>query len=271
VPTCGLLAIGNELLNGEIRDRNLYTLSRRLTQLGVTVSGAAIARDRPARIREAIHFLLDQRPDLVVCTGGLGPTEDDLTLQALAEALESPLVHVDQARRLIDQQYEDLRSQGYLREPGPEAARAKMAQLPTGGTPLPNPCGTAPGVMIEHQETLLFVLPGVPAEMEAILEASILPALRDRFELDAWVEGALRVHVDDEAEVAQPLGEVSRRHPDVYLKSLAQPFPAAREEGLRVIATTQAASEEEAQDAVEAALADLKEALEKAGLEVTQT
>jgi molybdenum cofactor synthesis domain-containing protein len=270
VPTCSLLAIGNELLNGEIRDRNIYALGQRTTQLGFTVSGAVIARDGSETIQAAVRFLLDQRPDLLICTGGLGPTQDDLTLQALAKALQRPLEDSDQARRLVEEQYEQLLDRGYLHHSGPEAAREKMSRVPEGATPLPNPIGTAPGVMIEHQATLIYVLPGVPAEMEAILTESILPQLRERFELGAWAQSALRVYVSDEAEVAQPLEDVGRRHPNVYLKSLARPFPAASEEGLRVIVATQAPSEAEAKETVERALTDLRQTFEDAGHRVSQ-
>ncbi|MGC9350093.1 MAG: competence/damage-inducible protein A [Anaerolineae bacterium] len=270
MPTCSLLAIGNELLNGEIRDRNLYTLSRRMTRLGFTVNAAVIARDESTTIREAVRFLLNPEPDLLICTGGLGPTQDDLTLKALAKALQRPLEDSDQARRLVEEQYERLFARGYLHHAGPEVAREKMARVPEGATPLPNPIGTAPGVLMEHQTTLVYVLPGVPAEMEAILTESILPSLRDRFELGAWAQGALRVYVEDEAAVAQPLEEVGSRHPDVYLKSLARPFPAASEEGLRVIVTAQAPSEAEAEEAVERALTDLRRTFEDAGHQVSQ-
>ncbi len=269
IPAASLLAIGNELLNGEIRDINLHTLSRRLTRLGFNVRQAAIAQDTISDITASLNFLLCREPDLLICCGGLGPTEDDRTLMALAQALSRPLAPSATARRLIESQYKSLQAQGYLNHRGPEEARSKMARLPEDAKPLPNPVGTAPGVKLQHGRTLIYVLPGVPAELEAIFDASIIAELQARFELGVWVEGSLRVHVDDEAEVAAPLREVQGQHSAVYLKSLAQPFPAASREGLRIIAAALAREEEAADKAVEDALYDLRRKLEDAGLQVS--
>ncbi|MBN1249404.1 MAG: competence/damage-inducible protein A [Anaerolineae bacterium] len=266
MPRCSLLAIGNELLNGEIRDLNLHSLGRRLTRLGFTVTGAVISPDQPASIAEGLLFLLDHNPDVVICCGGLGPTEDDLTLSAIAGAVGRPLTLNVEARQMVERHYDQLMDRGYLHQRGPEAARVKMATLPQDAQPLPNPIGTAPGVLLVIDDTRLYVLPGVPAELEAMFDDTVAPQLGRSFESGGFVEQALRVHVDDEADVATPLKEVRHRHPDVYLKSLAQPFPAAGREGLRIIATAQATNADEAEAAVTAALQDLREVLDKAGL-----
>ncbi len=181
MPTCSLLAIGNELLNGEIRDLNLYTLSQSLTHLGFCVNQAVIVRDSPASIGSGLGYLLASRPDVVLCSGGLGPTGDDLTLQSLAQYLGRDLVLNAEARRMVEAQYDQLIAAGYLEQRGPEAAREKMARLPDGARPLPNPVGTAPAVCVEAQDTILYVLPGVPAELDAIFAASVVPELQQRF------------------------------------------------------------------------------------------
>jgi nicotinamide-nucleotide amidase len=266
VPTCSLLAIGNELLNGEIRDLNLFTLSRSLTRLGFHVSQAVLARDDPTSIAHSLTYLLAAAPDLLICCGGLGPTEDDLTLHALAEALGRNLCLHPKARQMVEAQYAQLMSAGYLEQRGPEDAREKMARLPDGAWPLPNPVGTAPGVCLQVGSTLIYVLPGVPAELNAIFETTIVPELRAHFTLGYWAQAALRVYVDDEAEVAAPLRRASAAHPDVYLKSLAQPFPAAGREGLRIIASVNGPTEPFARKAVADALGDLGLALEAVGL-----
>jgi len=271
VPTAGLLAIGNELLNGAVRDMNLFTLSQRLTQMGFSVEYAVMTRDLPDKIAAALGFILAHKPDVVLCSGGLGPTEDDLTLAALAQALHLPLVVNEAAVELVETHYRRLLEQHYLTHHGPEFARRKMATLPEGAFPLPNPVGTAPGVKLDYQGTLIYGLPGVPAELEAIFAATIVPELLQRFPPAGWAECALLVHCDDEAEAAIPLHEVARRHPDVYLKSLAKPFPSAGVEGLRVILTSQATTEAAAQAAVAAALADLQRTLENAGLRVSRS
>lgn len=269
MPTVSLLAIGNELLNGAVRDKNLFTLSLALTHLGFSVEYAVMIRDIPDTIAATLHFILSQTPDVVMCSGGLGPTDDDLTLAALAQALDTPLVLNDTAVNLVETHYRHLIDQHYLPHRGPEAARRKMATLPEGAQPLHNSVGTAPGVRLEHKGTLIYVLPGVPAELEAIFDEEIVPELVQRFAPTMWAERALLIHCDDEAEIAAPLRDVRLRHPAVYVKSLAKPFPAASHDGLRVIATAQAATDVEAREAVASALEDLRRILEAAGLRVS--
>ena len=268
MPTASLLAIGNELLNGAVRDTNLFSLSQHLARMGFTVEYATMVRDIPRKIADVVLFLLAQHPDVLLCSGGLGPTEDDLTLSALAEALRVPLTLNSAAANLVEHHYDRLLAQHYLAQRGPTFAREKMATLPRGAQPLPNPVGTAPGVKLEHQGTVIYVLPGVPAELEAIFAASIVPELAHRFAPGVSVESTMLVYCDDEADLAIPLRDVTRRHPAVYLKSLAKPFPAAGAEGLRVIAVAVAATSGEARAASRATLDDLRRTAEAAGLSV---
>ncbi|MFP4345358.1 MAG: competence/damage-inducible protein A [Anaerolineales bacterium] len=267
-PTALLLAVGDELLNGEVRDTNLFTLIRRLTRLGFRVEEALIVRDEPDRVADRIRNLLQRDPAVLLISGGLGPTEDDSTLQAIARALDRPLVESPDARALVEEQYDALLAAGQVARRGPEPARKKMATLPTGATPLLNPTGTAPGVRLEAGETLIYSLPGVPAELEAIYEESIEPELRERFGTAHHVEAEIIIECSDEAEAAALLRDVRPRHPAVYLKSLARPFPHAKQHGLRIIAATSAPEEEQAREAVQAALEDLQDTLEKADIPI---
>ena len=114
MPTASLLAIGNELLNGVVRDANLFSLSQHLTQMGFCVTHAAMVRDDPVKIAHVVLFLLAQKPDVLLCSGGLGPTEDDLTLSALTEALHVPLVLNSAAAGLVESHYDRLLAQHYL-------------------------------------------------------------------------------------------------------------------------------------------------------------
>lgn len=270
MPTASLLAIGNELLNGAVRDTNLFSLSQHLTRMGFSVEYTAMVRDIPRKIADLVLFLLAQHPDVLLCSGGLGPTEDDLTLSALAEALHTHLALNGAAANLVECHYDRLLAQHYLTQRGPAFAREKMATLPLGAQPLPNPVGTAPGVKMEHQGTVIYVLPGVPAELEAIFAASVAPELLRRFTPGIWAEYSMLVYCDDEADLAIPLRDVARRHPEVYLKSLAKPFPAASAEGLRVIAVAVAATASEAHAAAQATLDDLRHTAEAADLPVSE-
>lgn len=270
MPNAALLAIGNELLNGDVRDLNLFTLSRELTHLGFEVGPALMVRDVPSAIAAGVEFVLDTHPDVLLCSGGLGPTEDDLTLSALATALERPLELNEAAYAMVETQYARLLAQHYLTHTGPEVARQKMATLPRGATPLPNPIGTAPSVRMQAGAMWLYILPGVPAELDAIFAEFIVPDLRQYFELGVWAEASLLVHCDDEAELAPWLREVAQRHPQVYLKSLAQPFPAAAKEGIRVIASVCLKNAAESQHAVKQMLIDLQHTVNAQGMCVTR-
>jgi molybdenum cofactor synthesis domain-containing protein len=271
LPEVILLAVGNELLNGEIRDRNLYTLARRLTRLGFQVAEAGIIRDDPKRIARWLKRRLRYPPGLVIISGGLGPTEDDLTLQAVATALERPLQETTASRALVEQHYDRLLAAGHIKTRGPTEARHKLALLPRGARSLPNPLGTAPGVEIEHDATRIYCLPGVPAELKAIFNESIVPTLRRRFTLGTWVEAELVVRCQDEAQVAAPLREVADRHPETYIKSLARPFPEAGEGALRILISAHAEDETAARAHIRTALQDLRQTLSEANIAILET
>ena len=270
LPTALLLAIGDELLNGDVRDANLHRLSRGLTGLGLRAEEARLIRDAPAQIGRTFRALLARAPDVLIVSGGLGPTEDDRTLAALADAMGVQLTAHPKARALVEAQYERLLAAGHVAQRGSETIRRKMARLPEGATPLPNPRGTAPGIVLAHEGTRIYCLPGVPAELAAIFDGDVVPDLRVHLELGAWVEVELTIACRDEAAVAAPLREVAVRHPDVYLKSLARAFPEALEGALRVIAAAHASDAATAREQAEAALRDLRERLARAGFSVSE-
>ncbi len=268
MPTAALLAIGNELLNGDIRDKNLFTLCHRLTRLGFRVQQAILVRDEPDAIAEAFHALLAHPIDLLICSGGLGPTDDDLTLAALAQAMDRPLVFAPDAYQHIIAHYERLIREKRLDRSSPEATRRKMAKLPQGATPLPNPVGTTPGVAMHYQATSIYALPGVPEELEAIFAESIAPELQARFETAAWAERAFFVHCDDEASLAPILHDVSEQHTDVYIKSLARPFFSAGSHRLKILVMTHGEDATQAESRVAQACGDLQAALQRAGFDI---
>lgn len=268
-----LLAIGNELLNGEVQDCNLHTLARRLTQQGFRVEQAAMVRDDPPAIAASLRALLAPRPDVLLVSGGLGPTADDCTLSAVAAALGRPLLETPAARQAVESAYDRLLAAGYVPQRGPEEARRKMSRLPEGALPLFNPVGVAPGVWLEPGETILICLPGVPAELAALLEGTVIPRLSARFGRQAWAEGALVVQCEDEADLAGILREVAARYPEVYVKSLAQPFPvtgvsSAENAALRILAAAHALDVTAAQAQVEETLRTLESACADAGVPV---
>lgn len=167
-----ILTIGDELLSGERADTNTATVARILAGHGFTVRESLTVADDEHEIAAALQWL-GGRHETVIVTGGLGPTEDDLTARAAARAFRRHLVLHDEALRLIRE---------HFRRTGREMATGneKQALLPQKALLLPNPVGSAPGFVVQVDARELYFLPGVPAEMEAILCDGVLTRLRER-------------------------------------------------------------------------------------------
>ena len=165
-----LIAVGAELTNGRTINTNVSYLARRLEELGIPCRRHVTVPDEHAVIVEALAQALS-RCRLVVLTGGLGPTVDDITLEAIAQATH---------RRLVFQPQVAARIRAFCRAHHTRVNRLalRQASLPEGAIALPNSAGTAPGVWFSHGATLLIALPGVPREMRAIMEHEVLPRLR---------------------------------------------------------------------------------------------
>ncbi len=168
-----ILSAGTEPLLGQVVDTNAAYIARRLAELGVTLYRKTTVGDNLARVSAAVREALE-RADIVIATGGLGPTEDDLTREAVADALsvrlvESPEVLAGLASFFASRgarMTENNRRQALRPEPG------------AGGL-IPNPIGTAPGVLFESGDKRVICLPGVPREMERMMDSWVVPYLRD--------------------------------------------------------------------------------------------
>jgi nicotinamide-nucleotide amidase len=173
VPAVEILSQGDEVVTGQVADTNAAWLAEQLTALGFLVVRHTSVGDR---IDDLIHAFTAaaERADLVLCTGGLGPTDDDLTAEAVATAFERPLA-LDQAA------LDDLIAKyARFRRVMPEVNR-KQAWLPTGSLRLDNDHGTAPGFAVEERGAWMAFMPGVPREMRHMFADRILPVLRERF------------------------------------------------------------------------------------------
>jgi len=177
--TAACLAVGSELLGDEKLDRNSLTITRALATFGVHVAGKRVVGDNINAVASAIRELM-ARHDLVVVTGGLGPTADDVTRDAVAQALDRSIEHDDEVEGWIHARYA---AHG---RPTPVFA-PQMARVVAGSRPLPNNRGTAPGMLVEVDRKLLAVLPGPPWEMEEMLERDLLP------EVARWGDGRKRL------------------------------------------------------------------------------
>jgi nicotinamide-nucleotide amidase len=165
-----IIAIGSELLLGETIDTNSAYLARELAAIGVNLFRKTVVGDNEERIASVISEALD-RADLLICTGGLGPTIDDMTREAVARATGRPL---EFHQHLLDQIEARFRSFGRTMSP----SNRQQAFVPAGARIVENPRGTAPSFIVEDSRGTVVVLPGVPSEMRYLWEHAIMPYLR---------------------------------------------------------------------------------------------
>src|SRR5919205_3823848 len=176
----GLVITGTELLSGLITDRNGPWLAQRLGELGIEVAHVICVGDRPADLAAALRFLADQGVELIVTSGGLGPTADDLTAEVVTGFAGVPL-ELDEA---MEQQIAAILARfGHLSSFDPEGLRVanrKQAMVPKGATPL-DPVGTAPGLVVPVEGgPTVIVLPGPPRELQQMWpEALATPPVQE--------------------------------------------------------------------------------------------
>lgn len=214
-----IISIGNELLIGKTLNTNAQWLSKRLTVLGLNVRRITTVSDDVEEIGAAVKEAINRKPDFIITTGGLGPTFDDKTLEGIAKALGTPIAVNQEALKMIEEKYK-----AYAKERGVEnieltPARVKMARLPKGAETLPNPVGTAPGVLIKHSKVSILVLPGVPPEMEAIFDGSLAPTFKKSAGNATFFETSLGLSGIMESELAPIIDKVMHDNSFVYIKS----------------------------------------------------
>ncbi len=207
-----IFTLGTEVVCGRVVNTNAAYLGRRLTLLGFEVLGVVSLIDDVELISAALSLVLRTGPDLIVTTGGLGPTYDDVTLEAVARAVGRRLAVNELALEMIKKKYEELKL-----PLTPE--RVKMAYLPEGGVVIPNDVGTAPGCLIKSGETLIASLPGVPRELERMWESFVEPRLRELSARRVVVERSFTVTNVPESSAAAIVKEVLRRYGNVYVKT----------------------------------------------------
>jgi nicotinamide-nucleotide amidase len=174
-----VIAIGSELLLGQIIDTNSSYIAKRLAENGIELVQTATVGDDLQRMKEVIREAIN-RSQIVITTGGIGPTEDDLTREAIAEVFQRPLIFQPH----LMEQIEDLfKKRGFRMA----ESNRKQAYIPKEAIPIENPKGTAPGFMMETTNGVIISIPGVPAEMEFLMENTVIPYLRKRFDISHQV------------------------------------------------------------------------------------
>ncbi len=180
MPKAELIAIGTELLLGEIQDTNTRSIARMLREINIDLFRSTIIGDNSARI-SALFLEALTRSDIVIATGGLGPTVDDYTREAAARAFNVDLIFQPHLWQKIKERYS-------TRSITPSDNNQRQAFIPASAIVVQNPVGTAPGFILQREEKTLVCLPGVPREMETLMEETVMPFLIKTYGLQGLIK-----------------------------------------------------------------------------------
>jgi len=213
-PTAAVLVIGDEILSGRTQDTNSNTIARFLAPFGIEVREIRVVADRQDEIVAAVNALR-ARYTYVFTTGGIGPTHDDITADAIARAFDAGIDYHPEALAMLAE-----RLKGQLNE-----ARKRMARIPLGASLIKNQASAAPGFQMGN----VFVMAGVPSIMRAMLEEVAPRLTRGRVIHAVTISARIR-----EGTIAGPLAQVQREHPDVAIGSY--PYYEADGFGVQLVA-----------------------------------
>jgi len=263
-----IICVGNELLIGKIANTNAQWLAKRITTIGLNVNRITVASDDIAEISSIVKEAIRRKPKIIITTGGLGPTFDDKTLEGIAKALNQSLKVNSEAIKMVEQKYHQYLKEGRIEEKVElTPPRIKMATLPENAQPLHNPIGTAPGVVIKHNGTVIIALPGVPSEMEAIFDESIQPMLKKMAGKTVFYGTSIGVDGIIESDLAPLIDKTMHDNSYIYIKS----HPSHRGEGkphLELHLSTTAQDSETAKNRIVKALLQITELAQAKGAKI---
>jgi nicotinamide-nucleotide amidase len=221
-----LLCIGNELLIGKTLNTNAQWLSEKITKLGGDVRRVTIIEDDVKTIALTLKEIVKRKPNLVITTGGLGPTFDDKTLQGFSKAFDRKLRLNKTALKLVKSRYSKIFKNRRFALTQP---RLKMAMIPMGSKAIQNPVGTAPAVMLTNNNVDFLILPGVPTELKAIFKNNITGLIKKKSDPNFFYETSFIIYGLLESQIAPLIDEVLEEINQIYIKSHAQGGEGSRE------------------------------------------
>ena len=243
-----LISVGTEILLGNIVNTNSAYLSEKCAQLGLSVYYQTVVGDNEERMKATIEQALD-RSDVVILTGGLGPTKDDLTKEVTAEVMGLPLVEDKHSRELLEtylKQYEKNNPQRRITE-----NNYKQAQVPEGALVLDNHNGTAPGLIIEKNGKIAILLPGPPNEMKPMFEEEVFPFLRKK-QPEIIYSQMVKICSIGESQVAEEIQDLI----DAQTNPTIAPYAKTGEVHLRI--TAKGENEKECKKLIKPVVRELK-------------
>jgi len=258
-PTIELYSVGTELVYGRIQDTNAFWMSQQIVNLGAKVRRVTQLTDDLDDIVSAFRNSMERGADLVVSSGGLGPTPDDLTTAALSELTNSPLV----PHEGVIADYMARRNIATREEVNPNLVR--MATVPACATVMLNPVGWAPCTCVDVNGTTFLALPGPPREMEAVFVRHVIPYISDHYEVRAATQ---RVLVNTyESDLAPHFQELMAQYPGSYMKGYIAMTDTPGWLPIDILATGDNAAE--AQTTLQAIIDSLRKIVLQKGKELT--
>ena len=211
-----IVSIGSELLLGQIVDTNSAWISQRLAENGANVYYKSCVGDNLNRMTEVLRIALE-RADVVITGGGIGPTQDDLTREAVADVFDVDIVTDPDS---LTELHERFQNRGFILTKNNE----RQAQIPDGATVIRNPNGTAPAFMVESDKGTIISLPGVPFEMKWLITNEIIPYLQDKYDLGETIHyRVLKVADLGESAVDHLIGHLIAESSNPTVGVLARP------------------------------------------------
>jgi molybdenum cofactor synthesis domain-containing protein len=256
-----LLIIGNEILSGRIQDTNSQWLAQRLLELSLPVRYATVVEDDVEIIARTLRAGCDRGTQILITSGGLGPTFDDCTAEALARAAEVVSEFNEQALTMIQERLQLLHAQGLISSSDLTPPRRKMAFLPRGAEPLHNSVGTAPGIAYKLGATQIYCLPGVPRELQVIFTSEVQPRLIPLAK-GTVLEEVLEVPFLDESVLVPAINAILATEKGVYLKTM--PSLRGLRHPLRIVVTVTADTQVKAQQVLRHVIQRLERATKPA-------
>jgi molybdopterin-biosynthesis enzyme MoeA-like protein len=231
-----ILVVSREILEGSVVDRNAAFIANRIDDIGYRVRTIQVVDRVESEVVGALKWALEQKPTFLLLTGGMGPNWDDSSRGCLAKAAGVPMTEDPKAVEFIQNSYRRLHAKGVIDDPELNASRRGMAMVPSGATCHENTVGTAPAVQLRVGTTIAFLLPGVPAEMQRFFSLHVMPVMSA--EGPSTVRGVRQVdyHGHDESVISVALSDLSKKHPQVSIRTRVQGVEGARTIRLMLVA-----------------------------------
>ncbi|MBA7543859.1 putative competence-damage inducible protein [subsurface metagenome] len=243
-----IISIGSEILRGQITDTNANFIAKKLVELGIDLEHISVVSDNPESLLSSLKLAF-QRSDLIITTGGLGPTEDDITYQTIARALNLKLIKYPEAEKNLKK---FLKKINRTISPG----NLKQVYLPEGAKIINNQYGTAPAMILEKDNKIICSFPGVPHEMKNLIEEYLIPYLKEKFPPSMIKKSkTLKITGLGESSVNELIRDYMNKQTDFTFGIYANP------EDIQVQVTTQAPTEKEVEKLLQSSVNQLTKML----------